>query len=293
MKKILIITDSDLDGASCNLVLRWALPTTYDITTIFTTVTKFRNELLDWLKKDKLSNYDLVFICDLDVSSSCELIDFNNVYIIDHHESHNSDVYKLCKRQIKKAKSATGMIYELFLANKNISKEKLSLIKLVDDYDSFTLKYKQSKELNIIYWSLGGNKPLVYCEEFKDGFTGFTKFQVNTIQLYNNKLEKIIKSLQLYNGKVTYNGNLYKCIATFAEFAINDIAEYLSKLPDNDIVLIVNLKSETVSIRKSKTCNVNLSDFAKFIGNGGGHADAAGCPLNEQIMELLKEFNLK
>ena len=30
--------------------------------------------------------------------------------------------------------------------------------------------------------------------------------------------------------------------------------------------------------------------FAKFIGDGGGHKDAAGCPLNDKFLELMKEF---
>ena len=55
MKKILIFTDSDLDGAGSALALKWVLPSNYNIKIIPTTVSKFRNELLDWLKTDKLS----------------------------------------------------------------------------------------------------------------------------------------------------------------------------------------------------------------------------------------------
>lgn len=290
MKKILIITDCDLDGACSALALKWFLPSNYNIIIKPTTVSKFREEILEWLKKDKFSNYDLVFICDLDITDSCDLIDFNNVYIIDHHESHKPEIYKNCKKNITKSSSTTLMIYDLFLKNKNISKEQLALIKLVDDYDSYTLKYKQSKELNIIYWDLPINRVLHFIDIFKEGFKGFNKFQQNTISMYFNKLNSLLKSLQLFKGIVNFENQNYNCLSTFAENCINDIAEYIYSKFDCDIVFIVNLKTNVVSIRKNKKCNINLSELAKQIANGGGHSTAAGCPLNESFMELMKEF---
>lgn len=290
MKKILIFTDSDLDGAGCAAALKWLLPKTYDITIMPTTISKFRNELLDWLKTDKLSNYDLVFICDLDTTELSELVDFNNVYIIDHHESHNPLIYKNCKTHIINATSATLLIYKLFLENKNISKEKIALIKLIDDYDSFNLKYKQSKELNIIYWSLTGNRPIKFYEIFNEGFKGFDKFQINTINNYQQKLNKLISSIQLFKGIVNFENKQYNCLSTIVDSCINDVGEYIYKTYNTDIVFIVNLKSNVVSLRKNPNCNIDLSKLAKQIGNGGGHTTAAGCPLNDQFMELMKNF---
>lgn len=290
MKKILIFTDSDLDGAGCSVALQWFLPKTYNITIIPTTISKFRNELLDWLKNDKLSNYDLVFVCDLDTTELSELIDFNNVYIIDHHESHNPLIYKNCKTHIINASSATLLVYELFLKNKNISKEKMALIKLIDDYDSFNLKYKQSKELNIIYWSLSGNRPIKFFEIFNNGFKGFDKFQINTINNYQQKLNKLISSIQLFKGIVNFENKQYNCLSTIVDSCINDVSEYIYKTYNTDIVFIVNLKSNVVSLRKNPNCNIDLSKLAKQIGNGGGHTTAAGCPLNDQFMELMKNF---
>ncbi len=290
MKKILIFTDSDLDGAGSALALKWVLPSNYNIKIIPTTVSKFRNELLDWLKTDKLSNYDLIFICDLDTTELHELIDFENVYIIDHHESHDPSIYKNCKIKIDACTSTTQLIYKLFLESKNISKEKLALLKLIDDYDSFTLKYKQSKELNIIYWNLTGNKVTKFIDMFIDGFKGFDKFQNNTINLYYDKLKRILNNLQLFKGEIIFNNKKYICLSTFGENCINDIGEYIYKNFNTDIVFIVNLKSNVVSIRKNNNCNINLSEFAKFIGDGGGHKDAAGCPLNDKFLELMKEF---
>ena len=59
-QKILIITDSDLDGAGSALILKWVLPKSYDICIFNTTVTKFRNEILEWLKFNTFDNYDIV-----------------------------------------------------------------------------------------------------------------------------------------------------------------------------------------------------------------------------------------
>jgi len=291
MKKILIITDSDLDGAGSALALKWFLPAAFDIKLITTTVSKFRNELLEWLKEDKLSNYDIVFVCDMDTTESIDLIDLKNVYIIDHHETHNPDIYTNCKKCIKKANSTTGLIYELFLQNKNISKEQKMLIDLVDDYDSFTLKYKESRQLNIIYWGLPINRILNFIDTFKNGFKGFDKFQTNFIELYFNKLKKTIKELKLFTGEVSYNNKIYKTLATFADNSINDLAEYLyKKYTDYELIFIVNMKSEVVSLRKNRNCDVDLGKLAKQIGNGGGHPTAAGCKMTDTFMELMKGF---
>ena len=290
-QKILIITDSDLDGAGSALILKWILPKSYDICIFNTTVTKFRNEILEWLKFNTFDNYDIVFICDLDVSSSIDLVDKQNVFIIDHHESHKN-LYKNCKTNIQISTSTVILIYNLFLKNKKLSENELNLIKLIDDYDSFKLKYKQSTYLNIIFWTFSGNKVLKFIEKYEKGFIGFNKFDINTINNYNKKLEKIINSLEIFNGKIKFNNCEYNCFSTIADFGINDICNYLKTFPNCDICFVVNTKSMIVSFRKNDNCELNLSDFAKYIGNGGGHSNAAGCPLTDDFIKLLQTFNL-
>lgn len=288
MKKIMIWSDCDLDGVGCVLALKWFLPNTYDINYKNTTVKNFREEFLEWLKNDNLDNYDLIFITDLDVGYCKDIVDRKNVYIIDHHDSHLNTEYNNCKHIIEKYDSATGLIMNHLLKNKPISKERQALLLLINDYDSFALKYKYTKDLNVIFWSLNGNRCLKFIEMYKDGFKPFDKFQQNTIDLYNKKLQNLLDNIQLFEGSITFNNITYKAISVMADFAINDVADYIIN-KGYDVGIVVNLKTMLVSFRKSKTCNLKLNEFAALY-DGGGHEVASGCPLNEQFQELLKQF---
>ena len=41
-----------------------------------------------------LEDYDKVFIMDLGIYEDKDLIDYDNVYIVDHHPGHNNTTYK-------------------------------------------------------------------------------------------------------------------------------------------------------------------------------------------------------
>ena len=57
-----------------------------------------------------------------------------------------------------------------------------------------------------------------------------------------------------------------------------------------DISVIVNTQSKTVSFRRSKSCDADVSILAQKLCNGGGHAAAAGGKLTEQFATLTKQF---
>ena len=287
MDKIFIWTHADMDGAGCVLALSWLFCGKYDIEYKGTTAKKFKDDYEKWKLSNDISKYKKIFICDLDITDSKDIVDTPQHFIIDHHESHNPSIYSNCKCLIRTHLSACDLILTDLLKNKISDKRKV-LLKLITDYDSFTLKYKQSRLLNIIFWSLTGDRILKFVEMYKDGFYPFDKFQQNTISIYENKLSDYIRNCSIYETIWNINNKQYKIGACIATSMIDDIAVFMLN-QKYDIIIIVNTNIMSVSFRKQTNCPINLSKIGQKFG-GGGHEYAAGCPLTDEFQELLKKF---
>ena len=83
-----IFTDSDLDGVGSLLVVKWLVDN--DISYKTTTYRNFREDFLSFLTNNKLSDYDNVFICDLNVSEHCDILNYKNITVIDHHNGKDN-----------------------------------------------------------------------------------------------------------------------------------------------------------------------------------------------------------
>ena len=113
----------------------------------------------------------------------------------------------------------------------------------------------------------------------------FTVHEKNAIKLYFKKFKDQLTS-DTFTGKIKN----YNVIATFANYAINELGHYLIKKHNADISIIVNTQAKTVSFRRSKSCDADVSILAQKLCNGGGHAAAAGGKLTEQFATLTKQF---
>ena len=295
-KRNFIFTDIDLDGAMSYLMFEW-----YNkkrIPYIATRVQDFRASFAGWLKYHKLSDYDTVYILDLDVSSEClELVDKPNIVIIDHHDSHvkNKHKYKNAKVFIESETSCAKTLYKLLYSKseKTLSDECKKLVLLVDDYDSYTLKVPNSHELNSVFWNYQGDKIKKFVEDFGCGFHGFTSSHEKIIDFYKKKTDNIINSLELYEGVVPIGKKPVKVVSTFATSCINDVADHIIKHHDADIGIVVNVDSKKISFRKSKQCDVDLSVLAQMTADGGGHAYAAGGKMCDKFATFSKLFKPK
>jgi oligoribonuclease NrnB/cAMP/cGMP phosphodiesterase (DHH superfamily) len=58
-----------------------------------------------------------------------------------------------------------------------------------------------------------------------------------------------------------------------------------------DIAISVNLNTSSVSVRKNKTCDVNLGLFAKKLLDGGGDSKVAGGRITDSFLELTKRLS--
>jgi oligoribonuclease NrnB/cAMP/cGMP phosphodiesterase (DHH superfamily) len=285
-QKIVVWSDIDLDGAMCQLLLRWQHGEE-NIEMRICNVARLREELLKWLMTHKFADYKQVIFADLDTTHVSDLIDVDNAVIYDHHSSHAASAYAKAKTNIIACKSAAEVIYK---CNKQafascFTPEKMKLLLLVSDYDSYTLNLKDSKNLSIVFWSQTGNRVEQFCKDFAQGFFGFNQLQINAISLYSKKLQDILSNLQLFVGKIKDN----RVISCFCDAAHNDVATHIIDKYKANVVMLVNPKTQTVSFRKHDECKINLAELAaKLCENGGGHEDAAGGKISENFLLFTK-----
>lgn len=291
MEKRIIFTDFDLDGTGCYLVFKW-LTGISDAEVIPVKVSNLREKLLSWLNNNKFEDYTKIYFFDLDTTDVADLIDKPNVRIFDHHESH-LNIYNQAKAEIVHTTSCTKLLYN-FLKNANIklSTPQLQLLSLIDDYDSYTLKYEDSYNLNILYWYYNSDRLSFFCDRFKDGFNGFTKPEKNLIKSHNRKFRNYFNELKLYTASIKIKDKDYKFISAFADKFINEISHLiLQTYKDNcDIVMLINANNKRVYLRRNNGIDIDLGKLAQKICDGGGHTNAAGGVLTETIKTLSKVF---
>ena len=289
MPKIHVFTDADLDGAGSYLALKLAYKNA-DISYSVTTEKNFRENILNWQLKDSFKNYDTVFICDLNIKNDIALIDRDNVVVFDHHAEHVNHLneYVKAKAIIKEYPSCTLLMYHSLKLKEKITDHQKLLFNFISDYDSYVLKYPQSRELNQIFWNYTGDRLQKFLIEFKDGFFGFNRYHKNALKIVERNIENYFKTQTLYKGNLKISGKDYNVMGGFFSFSPNEIAERALHENNADVILLINLKSKTVCYRKSKTCDLDVGRLAEKLADGGGHEAAAGSLLNDTIINITK-----
>ena len=293
LNRIFVFTDFDLDGTTSLLELHWALKVKPgQIQYKSTTVSNFRREYLSWLNEHKPDNYDKIFILDLDVSGSADLVDRNNFVIIDHHLTHvkAKDNYKNATVNVVETTSCAKLVYKHF--NLQLTPEQKFLVALANDYDSYALQISQSYEINCLLTNLqksaGGQKADKFMARFYEGFKGFTAQETNIINTHIALRDKTIKELNVFEGKVSIGGKERRVIGTTGNKFVNEVCDHLIKKLGAEIAFFVNPDVTHVSFRKNKTCDVDLSKLAAKLCEGGGHEYAAGGKITESFMNFTK-----
>jgi len=288
----LCLTHADLDGAASYLLLNWYKEKKLPVKALP------QSELPLYWKQHIvpcIEKFNKIYILDLSVGSTPELYDYKNVTIVDHHEESifRKSAFKQAKTFLEESTSTCILLYKtLKRLSKSLAlpKEKKLLLLGVDDYDNYSLHLPFSRELNYIFWSYTGDRIQKFYEEFKEGFNGFNAQQKNIIHFYKKRIDEILSSLQLYHRDLELGERTYKVVATFSNFAINDVADHILSTTNADIAIVVNLKTQKVSFRKSKTCMLNLAKFAQKIAQGGGHENAAGGILNDTFINFTRSL---
>ena len=289
---IQVWTDTDLHGAGSALVLKWlykdAKSFNINDVTEYTFTGKFKGAL------QTLDHYDRVFIVDLDLTpEQIKLADRGNVVVIDTHKNHikNKHLYSKAKTILEgdhgHQLSTIDLIYDKFGDHLlQLTDNQLLLIEYIGTYDWYNTEYKESLKLNAIYYNLNSPKTENFISAFSEGFREFTVHEKNAVKLYFKKFKDQIEGGQVFKGTIKD----YNIVATFANYAVNELAHFLIKKYNSDIGIVVNTQAQTVSFRRSKQSDVDLSILATKLCQGGGHSASAGGRLTEKFVNLTKTF---
>jgi len=289
--KFFVWSDFDLDGTGSILLLKWIYPSV-DITFKNTKVNAFRDEFITWSKTNSIDNYDRVFFLDLDVSKNADLVDNEKSVIIDHHITHveAKEVYKKSKVIVEECTSCMLLIYKKFKDKLKLTDNQKMMVLMVDDYDCYAHKIKESKMLNYLFSDLQkgeySNKVERFINEFKDGFSGFTPMQHNIIKFYNSRVQKAIDTSEYFEGEVPIQKKVRRVKSVISDTAINDVCEHIL-IDGYDLAIAFNPKTGTVSFR-TKMEDLDVSKVAEMLCDGGGHQYAAGGKVTEKFIEFTK-----
>ena len=268
---IQVWTDTDLHGAGSALVLKWLYKDAeaFNINDVseYTFTGRFKGAL------QTLDHYDRVYIVDLNLTpEQIKLADRDNVVVIDTHNPHikNKHLYSKAKTILKDGhRSTIDLIYDKFGDHLlHLTDEQLLLIEYISNLNS--------------------PKTEKFISAFSKGFREFTIHEKNAVKLYFKRFKDQVENNDVFKGQIKG----YNVVATFANYAVGELAHFLIKKHNADIGIIVNSQAKAVSFRRSKNCDVDVSILAKKLCNGGGHSSSAGGKLTEQFANLTKQFTV-
>lgn len=287
-KDEIIFTDLDLDGSCSYLIHVWLTGKKQKVVTL--KVSDLREKFLQWLTSNKIESYKRVYFYDLDTTEIKDLIDKDNVYIFDHHKTHNAE-YKNATAIIEKdCPSCSKLLYKHYKDKINLTMEQKHLIALVNDYDCYELQFPESNKLNFLFWNKNGNKLQNFIDDFEHGFHGFTTEQNKIISFHFYKYKKVVKDLNLFETNLNIASKEYRFVSAFVSEYVNDVGQHIIDTTNCDVCIMINLKNNRVYLRKNKNCDLDLGKFAKKVCDGGGHEYAAGGNLNDNVLALSKQF---
>lgn len=300
-EKVRLFTDTDLDGVGCNIVLSQF----YDVDCTYHAPGTLDNVIADYIASFDLRHPydvpDILMISDLSVSDSnlaSELfekfgVDFGvRVEILDHHTSAlwlNRLGGHVCTELNGRSTCGTELVYEFCKQSDEFSfpaeiqeciERFVEVVRLWDTWD-WTLKTtcKDDKYLAEGFDQLSKYlQPNDFMKLMSFNLCAGELLDEKTQQLMNTLLEikhREIKSKLSVIQDVEFCG--YRTGIVFSDKYESDIGNELCK-KGYEVGMIIDLYDNTVSLRSIDE-NVDVSNIAVMY-NGGGHAHAAGFPLN-------------
>lgn len=306
LKKVLLFTHTDLDGAGCSLVARqYCDNNNYELTIYYCSAAGADKRVSSSLYSGEMSTYDEVYIADLSISKELnELILHNgiNLMIIDHHKSAESlSSYDNCLvSEVHEGRATSGTeLLAIKLLNYERSDHLIPIecmmsryICAINDYDSWlwvkdpNFNNTESGSLNVLLSVLGVEQ--TYLEMY---YHSKEASESLIPPKYRNALVAVVKMTDTYvenavsKCRVVSRGD-YQVGVIEADQHVSEVGVKAREVyPELDYFVVVG--TTHVSLRAGKT-SVDLSEIAKSRG-GGGHYDSAGYPIPEEVRTLYLE----
>ena len=259
---------------------------------------------VDEILKENIDKYDLIHITDLSISEElAKEIEKNDEYknkikIFDHHKTalylNNYSFAKVVVEENNYKQCATTLYYNYLLTisdsillKKQVTKEFINTVRLVDTYDFKKEEDKEALNLDYLFAILGREN---YIEYFTNYLKNNDKFEYNSqekllIKLEKDRVDNYIK--QKEKEVIFANIDNHEVAIVYAEANRSQLGHYLLEKYDIDFAIVINI-SRGISYRGND--KVDLSMFAKSY-NGGGHKNASGSPLPKDIQkEITKKL---
>jgi oligoribonuclease NrnB/cAMP/cGMP phosphodiesterase (DHH superfamily) len=291
MKNYQIFTHKDLDGAASLLTFLWSKP---DATVTYREIANYDLDVMKEYVK-KTCNPPNILIMDLALREEfLPELDYEYITFIDHHKRSEEHIKKFKKAKIihQETSSNTILVRNLFKNKAPVFTEaQKKLILLADDYDSNDIKFKESYDFNILFWSYFKNEFCYFINYYKNGFRPFTEDQKKTIIKAKYDAKKIFDNMICYQGDMIIEGYPQKVIAAMTDSFNSIVIDIIMTKYSPDILFYINPKTNRVSMRQKKKENpINLSQFAEKYCNGNGHNFTAGGEITPLFMELTKKL---
>lgn len=290
MAKEVVWTNFGIDGVGSYLVLRWLRDSNIEVH--YTTPKKFRDDFVKWQISAGVTIYSKIFVVNLDLSRHLDVADLSNCVIIDTHQTHveRKDLYNNAKVALTAASSTTKLLFKIFSNDTapTITPQQIKLIAMIDDYISGNNKITTSQSLNSLYWSYAGDKAQKFVDDFDAGYNGFTIQQKNLITVHFKKVQKMLNTLEIFQGHVPFQHKSYPVCSVFATEGYDEISQHLMQAYQAAIVMMVNLTTKSVFFRKNKSCPVPLAKLAEQLCDGGGNDSFAGGDLTDKFLKFCK-----
>lgn len=294
-----LLSHNDLDGVGCGILAKLAFGDRVKVR--YNSIGSLNREVEWFLENDKDT---FLFITDLSVNEENEirLDDYYNaggkLQLIDHHKTalHYNDYHwghVVIEDEEGKLTSATSLFYD-YLIQHELLEETVAIsefVELVRQYDTWEWEKNENEKahrLNALFY-------LVSIDEFEETMmkrleTGdrfqFNEFEEKILDMEENKTERYIrrKRRELVQTKI---GDLYAGVV-YAESYHSELGNELGKTyPHLDYIAILNIGSRRMGFRTVHD-HIDVSEVAARF-DGGGHAKAAGCAMNDTAYKLFVE----
>lgn len=275
-----ILTHWDLDGVGCAILLHKAF--SKHINETYACGYGKIDKKLNQLARDGEQN---IIITDLNLTEDQYNFvheNFQKYFIIDHH-ADTENFIKDKNVRFSLDYSGTALVWRWLKKEKNIKLDNtfLTMVKLINDYDLYTLKDPRSVVLNEMFWSFEKFCFYPFLKRFTNKFQPTEKEWLKARKSLNQKI-KDIKNSEHYiiedKMLIAYN--------------IENPNEVSLVWPDLEYYLIFR-KGGGISIRsKNKSLlplYAKLNTFKK-VENANGHAAAGGILLTQYDEETVMKF---
>lgn len=289
-----IFTHKDLDGAVSLLTFFWSKPnchisyeeiTNLEIDKIISYVNKTINHpeivLLDLPLRDQ-------FLPDLDKSF---------ITIIDHHERSKTLIEKFKDSKIlhKEFTSNCLLIRKIFQEKVEdlpiLTEQQKKLILFADDYDCFELKYKESYDLNILFWSLYKNNFQGFIKKYFNGFVPFSEKEKEIIFKVKTEAKHKANTIKKFKSNIKIESRDIDVMAVMSDKLDVVAMDYIIHKYKPDLFMYINTKTERVTFRQKKSeTPFDLKIFVEKYCDGSGNKFSAVGKITPLFLELTKNF---